>query len=336
MKVLSNEFRYVPIGVHQFPSAKRQEILSSAIAGALESFINDSWLRVVSSLECPYPWVGLERNSIPSPVIRIDMAPVEDPQGVVSGIYEIESRPGGLGIVLDMFPEYVPLAKRSMRTYCPSGFIGVGEVIQGDRRQAEIVDLPHVNDLGEIDSQGLYWVRHDTPQGRGNEYSEDILRRLEMVSAVSVRSDGMKDDLVELGLARSLVREDDENLPWDRSFAVKPRVGTWAQDVGIFDPEATRRQRKDFGYSSKSQIERIVARYPSGGILLQEFVSPREVCMQIFQDDPARTCFEIWRVYLVYDPDQEKYVFVGGLTIGSPRIKVHMTNESYMRPLGIL
>ncbi|MDI6591364.1 MAG: hypothetical protein QME61_00250 [Patescibacteria group bacterium] len=67
----------------------------------LERFLTDKWKRAV--LEgIDHPWWSIKHLGIPSPVIRVDMAPVTESKEIKESIYEVEVRPAGLGVMLQM------------------------------------------------------------------------------------------------------------------------------------------------------------------------------------------------------------------------------------------
>lgn len=317
-----HDFQSVPVGSWNFRVGPGDSLPRGEVA-ALEQFINGKWLKSRLTQSQTHPWAGLTWSRIPSPIIRVDMGS-SDASGysVSDRIFEVEERPGGLGSILTLCPEIKPLFEVAL-SQC-DGFISLGGPIQDDAIAAKILGKPYYDSWQG--QSGMYWVRHDT-LGRDTQYSPELLLALEQHSVVPVRADGDKSVLIKLGLARPLgaYMEEHGDFPWEAGFCVKPEVGTWTQKVHIYHPH----------WVDKSSPPKKIRQEVEGkqdGFLLQSLIPPRTI--RRGHNGSARTFFEIQRVFLSVD-EKGRYRVAGGITMGTPGLKVHGTSDCYVRRIAI-
>ncbi len=240
---------------------KGRKILPSIVA-KLENFLNERWLPVIRGLGGS--WWGIENLGIPSPVIRIDISPkiLNSDIPPEKGIYEIEMRPAGLGIVLTLLPGRKKEWQEIFLSFNCRGIIHIESSIKDDEIAATMLGLPFYRQIPQ-DFRPPFWVRTNCRVGPMTEL-------LERVSLVPICSDGNKSDLVYLGLAK-LIR-DEKDIEWKIPFVVKPLIGARMEGVEIYVPGSG---SKDLpGVSTKSRIERTIMNNRS--IILQEFIPPHE------------------------------------------------------------
>lgn len=273
----------------------------------MERFLNRKWKQVILE-EIDHPWWSVNQLGIPSPIVRIDMAPAIEPGAIKNFFYEVEVRPAGLGTMLSLVPERTEQWKKVLGQ-C-QGFISQSS-IQDDKLAAEILGIPYYE---QIPSQleGPYWVRSDLREG-------ETVMRLENVSLVPIRQDGDKTYLVKLGLAERL--QVPEQLDWYSPFVVKPLVGSKMKGVKIYLPKSL---KLGPGGSTKSQILRTISELPC---IIQKFIPPKED--EIF----GRKGWTIWRLFFGWEVKYEKYEFIGGLWNWRPNLRVHGASDAVMGPI---
>jgi hypothetical protein len=277
----------------------------------LEKFLSKQWRKaVLEKLEkIDQPWWSVRYLRIPSPLVRIDMAPTKnEDEDVKNFIYEIEVRPGGLGVTLFLLPpEKVKKWKEVLRQ-C-KGFITIKSSIQDDRVAAEILGIPYYEEIPN-DLQGPYWVR-------SNERSGEITG-LEDISLVPIRLDGDKTYLVELGMAE-MVKEEilKDQKVWSKPFVVKPLIGSRMEGVEIYIPNSL---AENFGKGASTKTKVLDRITQSTPYIVQKFISPQRE--KIRQMDG----WTIWRVFFGYLDDE--YNFIGGLWNWRPNIRVHGASDA--------
>jgi hypothetical protein len=267
-------------------------------------------------------WQGLDDYGIPSPVVRVDLAPQEEMGTPVSRlVYEIEARPAGLGILLAYGDADLP-SWNACLSHCAGFAVGTDSPIKDDVLAAEALGKPHrVMDLTKErpETKG-WWVRSAVAD-----------ERLEACSLVPVREDGDKRHLVSMGLA---VPADPAKIDWEEPFVVKPVQGTWCRDVLVFMPPRLRRQLQAFlpkdqrtsvddGFDTRGKIEKKIAQAP---FLAQPFHAPERVELD------GRWGWRIWRLYFGWHADNghSAYRFLGGIWTWRPNIKVHGARDAIL------
>lgn len=315
------DFESVPVGSWVFQVGNNDTLPRGDVNG-LEQFVNTKWLPRRRAEHPEYPWAGLEEWKIPSPIIRIDMGPSDaSGYGVARRVMEVEDRPGGLGVMMTLCPETIPLFREAL-AHC-DGFVSMGGPIRGDDAVAAAILEKPFYDGWYGPKSGMYWVRHDT-LGRNIQYPSETLLELERCSIVPVRADGCKVVLIDLGLAYSLdvYLGQYGGFPWETGFCIKPKLGTWATDVHVYHPHWTDES------ATRTKIARETAE-KEGSFLLQPLIPPRTARHN------GRVHFEVQRVFLTYDPRAKCYRVAGGITMGVPSLKVHGRSDCYSRRITI-
>ena len=293
--------------------------IQKEIVGKLEIFL-DEWKKVVWDINCP--WWSVENLGIQSPLVRIDMAPVDDSNvNVKNFVYEVEVRPAGIGLALSLFSKKKRVKQwREALSIC-NGFVNIQSSIQDDGLAAEILKIPYYYSEDEkisIDRDNPpYWIRTNKRKGQ-------LVEDLEKISLVPIRLDGDKGYLVKLGMAEKLTSRYLcylSQLKWRKPFVVKPLIGTRMVGVEIFLPNFL---KKEFGQggSTQTRVKKVIESAKSAKIpyIVQKFISP-----QIEVIDGVRGC-TIWRLFFTWE--EEKYKFAGGLWNWRPNIRVHGSSDS--------
>lgn len=312
----------------EFAVGEPKEISGASVA-RLEEFLNDRWRKVwCEGAEniIPNKWGGLKKFGVSSPVIRIDLSPcsAEESEVVERKIYEIEMRPGGLGVLLELYRLYSNIfifyqtkekISNALRGLNCAGFVNILSSIKDDEIAAKILELPFYKDIVPLNfDKGVWWVRTDLRQG-------EMIKMLEKNSLVPIQMEGYKFDLVELGLAQIMI--DESFLDWSRGFVIKPLQGSRAEDVEIYLP--TREAKKVKGVSTKTRILRTIESKSSGkAFIVQPYIPPLE------EKYNGVRGFTIWRVFFGWSG---KYEYIGGLWNWRPTIRVHGASDCAFGPL---
>lgn len=275
----------------------------------------DEW-KVVQDIDCfDCPWWGVKNLGIQSPLVRIDMAPVDDSNvNVKNFVYEVEVRPAGMGLALSLLEKRVKQWREAL-LIC-NGFVNIQSSIQDDGLAAEILKIPYhysedVRMISINRDDPPYWIRTNKRKGQ-------LFKDLEKISLVPICLDGDKRYLVKLGMAKILTSHYLSQLNWMEPFVVKPLIGTRTAGVEIFLPNFL---KKKFGQggSTQTRVKRIIesAEMP---YIIQRFIPP-----QIEVIDGVRGC-TIWRLFFTWE--EEKYKFAGGLWNWRPNVRVHGSSDS--------
>lgn len=284
---------------------------SHGISCALEDFLSHTWVRAVKET-VHHPWWGIASRGIPSPIVRVDLAPTEEGCLPVKNIYEVEIRPGGLGIAATVFQEKID-AWRMIMAGC-NGFIKTqGSPIHDDVFCADVLGIPYFDDVpNDRKLVPPYWVRSE-----GFERAEE----LESISLVPIRDDGDKHYLVRLGLAKVLKKD---VLDWSSSFVIKPAHGKWCRNVEIY--VASDKHFKKFS-STQARIRRVLEKDHGADFLIQEFIPPK---VEMIREKVGHT---IWRVF--YGWNGQRYTYIGGFWMWRPSLKVHGASDAVWGALRI-
>lgn len=272
----------------------------------LERFLNQEWRQVVLKT-VNQPWGGLEYFNILSPIIRVDMAPVVNPKAIIGSIYEIEIRPGGLGVMSLLVPERLEQWKKVLSSCQCKGFIKIKSSIQDDKLAAELLGIPYYEyeEAPNKLEEGFYWIRSNTTTGK--------IIELEKYSLVPIRMDGDKNYLVKLKMAELLTQE---RLNWSSPFVVKPLVGSRMEGVEIYLPSSLRK-KFGHGFSTKSQVIRAISQ--EAPYMVQKFIMPQPEEMNGLKG------WTIWRLFFGW---QGNYTFLGGLWNWRPNLRVHGASDA--------
>lgn len=265
----------------------------------LGHFLSTEWLSVVSK-NIQHPWYGLEHFKIPSPIIRVDLAPGKSL--LQENIYEVEVRPAGLGITLLLSTtEQKYLWQKALKD-CRGFITFPSSPIFDDEVCARILGLPYFEDTKK---QEGYWVRAE------NMSPAEALE-LENISLVPIREDGNKQYLIDLGLAKAINHESE--LDFGSNFVIKPIRGKWSKDVEIYLAE-----KKDFrGFSTRTKICKVLKSEKK--FMIQNFIPPERELLN------GATGFIIWRCF--YGWIDSRYQYIGGLWMWRNVLKVHGASDA--------
>lgn len=329
------------IGSWKIKYLSKHEYIPGTEISELEKFLNKQWLpamRRFPSENSLSAWAGLNDFGVPSPIIRVEMSPRSGE--VKSRIYSIGKRPGLLGtlaVIARQFPEHRRLISDGLSGYSFDGFIQIGDFVQDDKFVAEkILRLPYYTEIPK-DAEGKhYWVRLDPHK----QYPEDLLRKLEAISLVPVRSDGCNAEFMPLRMAERLSeilpdsllweamnqypvlqKTFDNVLPWGKSFVMKPVQGTWGDNVEIYHHNDTEEERN----AAKEKMKNLVRILGPENLMIQPYIPDRVV------ERDGETYHEIWRFYFVYLDGE--YTYTGGMAQGSRSRKVCGIDNTYFIPL---
>lgn len=296
------------------------KLVPEAVLNELETFLSTDWKEAAMKdiEERGTWWRGARELGIPSPIVRIDMAPNQrNSAKIQEAIYEVEIRPAGLGITLSLLPEIRDRWGRILKKSGCQGFVRLESPIQDDALAAKFLELPYFEEVPKNES--LFWIRTriDDPRALA----------LEEKSLVPIRLDGHKGYLVKLNLARMVEMEMVEgifSLPWEKGFAIKPLQGARIEGVELWLPQAQRGELPaDKGLSTKN---RVLRRIKIGGpYLLQPFIAPME------EERCGKTGWFIWRLFFGWE--DSFYRFIGGAWFWRPNLRIHGASDAIIGPL---
>jgi len=270
-----------------------------------ERFLNYQWKEALLETADP-PWWSVEYLGIPSPIIRVDMAPVGS-KAIRESIYEVEARPAGLGLMLSLTtPERVKQWKQIFTACKCQGFVNINSSVQDDKIAAEILGVPYYEFPKE--TEGPYWVRSNLREGE--------VTILESISLVPIRQDGDKTYLVKLGMAEEMLTP--ELLDWSVPFVAKPLVGSRMEGVEIYVPNSLKKKLGPGG-STRSRTLRTITSSEMPYII-QRFIPPQR------EEREGVQGWTIWRLFFGWQTSQ--YQFIGGLWNWRPNLRVHGSSDA--------
>jgi len=302
------------IGKWEVNVEEEVKLIPETVLRQLEDFLSNKWREAAMKdiKEVGAWWRGAEKWGIPSPIIRVDMAPSKL---FNSQIYEVEVRPAGLGITLTLLTERQSQWREILKDCSCQGFIRLDSSVQDDFLAAKLLDLPYFE--GELPPEelkkgSLFWIR--------TRIDDPWAPILEERSLTPIRMDGYKGYLVKLNLA-SLV-EDPSDLPWERGFVIKPLQGSRMEEVELWLPQ------KRPGTSTRTRIMKRLKDMSEGRTppyILQPFIFPEE------EEYQGKKGWTIWRPFFGWW--KGKYVFIGGLWNWRSNLRIHGASDIIMGPL---
>jgi hypothetical protein len=249
-------------------------------------------------------WVQKEYG-VSSLIIRADCVITES--GEV-GLYEIEDRPAAIGItslVNEVF-------KNSLQEFCIKKWPDFKIVKSASRSDND--DYLWRNKLnGTSNENTLVLVR------AGPEEKEFNTFQLRSVS--TVKTEGCKKYGEILGLWKKVSCDNIDFLPWNENFVLKPLQGTNNKDITIF---FAKRNREIRGGSTKSRVIKILQENKE--MYLQSFISP-------MQCPVLKNHLMIYRVFLGFDPMQDRFIEMGGCWNSREHYNIHGTAETVWGPV---
>lgn len=304
------------------PASKR---LSDDEVSKLECFVNREWMKVIPESFEPKNWT-MANLGIPSLVIRVDCSPA-----LLKAIYEVDTNPFAIGVSTIM-----PGALLADRYVSCLYSLGIKEVAvktypstEKFREDALLLEKHLIRSGIKVsaNSQHLHLIASNEDFSIEG-YDEDMARSL-------FYSDESKRNLVPAGLAEYLSIFDGKNRDeiiddlknnFPSGFVIKPAVG-WGcghgDSVGIkiLATEQPFKKRSDTFKKCVDAIEHIVDAKLTCKYIVQPFYPP----------GIAKEGFEIYRLYLVYNPLNRKYEYAGGFTSIVPKsLRNHGTESTIM------
>ncbi len=269
------------------------------------------------------PVWAVQNLNVPTILCRVDVAPFGSHEAPEKGLYEVEARPAGFGILLSLFPEFASVRNLWEPLY------SVGTVVLNSRKIAAEDTRVFSKSMGwqwfEVDQLkdnliecvGPMWVRGgELDCGNGVD-----VRSLEKRALAPVTSHGDKTYLVKMGLATPVVTP--SSLDWENPFVVKPQKGSKSDDVFLWHPQE--KKKKTSGLYTRTKITKTLEQ--DRPFIQQSFMPPQEET-----HDNTRG-FTIWRIYFGFDVRTMSWKFAGGLWNWRPCLKVHGAGDSTFGPL---
>lgn len=267
--------------------------------------------KLLTAWEREFPWEDTwvrNQTGKPSLIVRLDLSVQADGS---LGIYEIEERPGGIGICCSLNSnfrtQFSALAEKWRSNFGPITVvvshrrISVDDVVLKDLAGIQIVKgLPS----GEVQNR-LFLVRAEPEE---EEYW-DLARR----SISSVKTKGDKRYGQALGLWEP-IPNDLRQLPWDRGFALKPKQGSKTRGLYLWHPS------KFKGTSTRTRIERMLE---SRSVhYVQNWIQPET------HNFLPEKHFLIRRVFWGWDPEENNWTYLGGMWNARPNTIVHGATDT--------
>lgn len=284
------------VGVWRLFVSSQEKIFPPAAVEAATQLLS-RWVKVF-----PPEGTWIEREwGVPSLLVRFDCTLCSD--GLLR-VYEIEERPAGVGIALQVNPHFRERAKAFMEIWPPFDV-----VVSPLRRGSDDYLWRKIKTLQDLEEERLILVRA--------EPDEEEFHPLRPRAVAPISHEGLKGYGVTLGLWREVTFP--EQLPWEEGFVLKPLQGSKMKGVEIWHP----RLRKEVGgVSTRKRIEETFTRY--GRIYLQEFHPPMR----------RGELWVIYRVYFGYNPVDQRYSCLGGLWNGRPnQLRLHGATDAVFGPL---
>lgn len=260
------------------------------------------------------PVWAVRHLNVPTILCRVDLVPFEPDCSPEAGLFEVEARPAGFGILLQLFPEF-----EHIRSFWEP-LAPVGAVVLGSRETA----AEDTRVFSEI--MGWKWLSpHQCANGhskrlwaRGSALDEMSvsLDELESRALAPVTSHGDKTYLLHMGLASQV--NSPEELPWESPFVIKPQKGSKSDSVLLWHPQE--KKKKTRGLYSRTKISNALRQ--DRQFIRQSFMTPQE------QECHGKRGFTIWRIYFGYDVCTSQWRFAGGLWNWRPCLKVHGASDS--------
>lgn len=295
----------------------------------LEDFINNDWMEVVpqSFQTVNYPMTKLGKPSI---LLRVDCSPDQ----LINGMYEVDANPYGLGLalyagksrVLDRYIyclEKLGISAIKIKVY-PSA-----EKMNFDAEAFKRYLKANGIEISDSAVHSQLWASNFDEGAPG--FNEDLKISL-MYSLES------KLNLVHVGKAVfvsslfSLVNSDDEikNIllnKFSEGCVIKPIIGWgcgYKDQIGfrIVAAKKPYKQESDTYTAALKMIRQILREGKGREYLVQPFYPPRIVWID------GQPLFQIYRLYLVYNPYYGKYKFAGGWYHLTKSLRGHGTNDT--------
>jgi hypothetical protein len=263
------------------------------------------------------PIWAVRNLGVPTVLCRADIVPFASDEDPSRGLFEIEARPAGFGVLMTMFPHLRSFSE-CLRPIGPAGTVVLAS------RKVAAEDTRIFSDV-----MGWKWLSKrecgngipDKVWARGSELDADSgvsLERLEKRGLAPLTNHGDKTYLLDMGLAEPIF--DPEDIDWDQPFVVKPQKGSKSDAVLLWHPEEKR--KKTGGIYTKTKITKTLKE--DRAFIRQHFMFPERERMC------SKDGFTIWRIYFLFDARIGEYRFVGGMWNWRPCLKIHGAKDAVM------
>ncbi len=243
----------------------------------------------------------------PSLLIRVDMAFQKDGS---CGIYEIEERPAGMGVAVEISPAF----HHRLRTLYHAWTEAYG-------RLAIVVSSKRSNGDDELlcEHLGVDVWRGLPPAVDGSLYfvraepHEVEYHQLGARSVTTLRTEGDKRYGVPLGLWRR-IPDNLDDLPWQSGFALKPKQGSKMRNVYLWHPSRPK------GTETKGKLRKVIQ--DKKVYYIQDWISPET------PEFLPKGYFLIRRIFWGWHPGKKQWICLGGLWNARPNVRLHGATDA--------
>jgi len=227
------------------------------------------------------------------------------------GIYEVEERPAGIGVAMEISPTFnrrmCDLFRAWKKVYGKMAIVVSAERSAGDDELLrEYLGVKIWKGLPPAIDGFLYFVRA--------EPHEVEYHQLGARSVTTLRTKGDKRYGVPLGLWRLIPDNPDDNLPWQKGFALKPKQGSKMRNVYLWHPS------RPSGTETKGKLKKVIQ--DKKVHYLQDWVSPET------PEFLPEGYFLIRRVFWGWHPEKEQWTCLGGLWNARPNVRLHGATDA--------
>ncbi len=281
-----------------------------------------NWARVEVSLRKKdlVPISAVRNFGVPTIFCRVDLAPFVVGEYPINKVYEIEARPAGFSILLNIFPKLKSIGS-IWENHLPISAVVLDsrqDAAEDTRIFSEAMNWGWLEQNNcENNFSECMWVR-----GSELDIKNVDLAKLEEKALAPVTSHGDKNYLVEMNLAKKIGNHD--KLPWDEPFVIKPLKGSKCDNVFLWHP--AERKKNTSGIYTRTKISNSLLD-TDRQFILQPFIFPGR------EEINGKEGFTIWRIYFGYDIQNRKWIFAGGLWNWRPCLKVHGASDGISGPL---
>jgi len=259
---------------------------------------------------------------VPSLVVRLDCVFKDGKLHV----FEVEDKPAGLGASGHINPSFCAHLAHVRRDWPEFSWVG-----DPSRLTDDALWLGDSTPLSEALRSGkLVLVRCRPEQTQYHPLTPN--------SVSTIANEGVKECLVQLGLARLPTWHSDPTEPdggyitppLDGPVVVKPRQGTRARDIGVYLGGNTYEGPGGVSKGSKITFPRLQRYVRQGTHVFQDLIAPMECAF--LGKDFAKWCM-IYRCYYLFDTQRGAWNCAGGVWMANSHIIVHGSDETITGPL---